>query len=111
MPGAGPEQAAGFDELQRVSTSAENALRLTEAAGDVNVTDLLGRVRAPTLVLHATEDAMVPFEEGRLLAAFIPGARFVALESRNHLLLDGEPAFARLLSEIRGFLSAPPASP
>ena len=107
MPGASPEQAAWFNELQRVSTSAENALRLTEAAGDVDVTDLLGRVRAPTLVMHATQDAMVPFEEARLLAAGIPGARFVALESQNHLLLDDEPAFARFLREIRDFLSAP----
>jgi pimeloyl-ACP methyl ester carboxylesterase len=107
MPGAGPEQAAWFNDLQRVSSSAENAFRLTEAYGDIDVTDLLARVRAPTLVMHATEDAMVPFEEGRRLAAGIPGARFAALEGRNHLLLDDEPAFARFLSETRAFLSVP----
>jgi len=107
MPGASPEQAAWFNELQRVSSSAENAFRLTEAAGDVDVTDRLASVRAPTLVMHATEDAMVSVEEARRLAASIPGARFVALESQNHLLLDDEPAFARFLSEIRNFLAEP----
>jgi pimeloyl-ACP methyl ester carboxylesterase/DNA-binding SARP family transcriptional activator len=111
MPGASPEQAAWFNELQRVSTSADNALRLTEAASEVDVTDRLRSVRAPTLVMHATEDAVVSVEEARRLAAGIPGARFVALESQNHLLLDDEPAFARFLSEIRDFLAAPRPQP
>jgi DNA-binding SARP family transcriptional activator/pimeloyl-ACP methyl ester carboxylesterase len=105
MPGASAEQATWFNELQRVSTSPENAYRITEALSDVDVTPLLAEVRAPTLVLHATQDAMVPFEEGRLLAAGIPDARFVALDSPNHLLLDDEPAFARFLREIREFLA------
>jgi pimeloyl-ACP methyl ester carboxylesterase len=90
-----------------VSSSAENALRLTEATGDVDVTDRLASVRAPTLVMHATEDAIVSLEEAQHLAAGIPGARFVALKSQNHLLLDDEPAFARFLSEIRNFLAEP----
>jgi pimeloyl-ACP methyl ester carboxylesterase len=107
MPGASPEQAAWFNELQRVSTSAENAVRLTEAAGEVDLTDRLASVRVPTLVLHATQDAMVGLEEARLLGSGIPGARFVALEGQNHLLLDDEPAFARFLSEVRGFLAGP----
>ncbi len=110
MPQASPEQAAWFNELQRVSTSAENAVRLTEATGEVDLTDRLADVRVPTLVLHATQDAMVPLDEARLLAAGIPGARFVALESQNHLLLEDEPAFARFLSEVRTFLGAPPRS-
>lgn len=105
MPHATPEQAAWFNELQRVSSSAENAFRITEAAADVDVTDRLARVRAPTLVMHATGDAMVPFEEARILAAGIAGSRFVALDSDNHLLLDDEPAFARFLWEIRDFLA------
>ncbi|HSD28737.1 MAG TPA: alpha/beta fold hydrolase [Vicinamibacteria bacterium] len=107
MPEASPEQAAWFNELQRASTSAENAVRLTEATGAVDLTGRLASVRAPTLVLHATQDAMVGLDEARLLAAGIPGARFVALDSQNHLLLDDEPAFARFLSEVRGFLAPP----
>jgi pimeloyl-ACP methyl ester carboxylesterase/DNA-binding SARP family transcriptional activator len=107
MPGASGEQMGWFNDLQRVSTSPENALRLTEAAGAADVTGLLSRVRAPTLVMHATQDAMVPFDEARILAAGIPDARFVALDSPNHLLLDDEPAFARFLAELRDFLRVP----
>ena len=106
MPGAAPEQAAWFNELQRVSSTPEDAYRLTEAYADADVTDLLAKVQAPTLVMHANEDAMIPFDESRLLAAEIPGARLVALDSQNHLLLDDEPAFARFLSEIRYFLAS-----
>jgi pimeloyl-ACP methyl ester carboxylesterase/DNA-binding SARP family transcriptional activator len=109
MPEATPEQVTWFNELQRVSTSAENAARITEASGEIDVTEQLPAVRVPTLVLHASQDAVVPFEEGRILAAGIPGARFVALESNNHLLLDDEPAFARFLWEIRDFLASGPA--
>jgi pimeloyl-ACP methyl ester carboxylesterase len=58
------------------------------------------------VVLHARGDAMVPFETGRQLAALIPGARFVPLESRNHLLLETEPAWGRFLEEVRAFLEA-----
>jgi len=104
MPDATPEQAAWFNELQRASASPEAAHRITEASAEADVTELLGGLRVKTLVMHATGDAMVPFDEGRNLAAGIPDARFVALESRNHLLLDDEPAFARFLSEIRDFL-------
>jgi pimeloyl-ACP methyl ester carboxylesterase len=69
-------------------------------------------VRAPALVLHARGDGMVPFEIGRQLAAHIPGARFVPLESRNHVLLETEPAWARFVEEVRAFLGSdtPPIS-
>ena len=63
--------------------------------GDIDVSDLLSRVACPTLVLHSRGDAPVPFEQGLRLAHEIPGARFVALESRNHLILPHEPAWAR----------------
>jgi pimeloyl-ACP methyl ester carboxylesterase len=56
--------------------------------------------------MHAREELRVPFENGRSLAAGIPGARFVPLQSRNHLILEDEPAYARFLEEIRSFLSA-----
>jgi len=104
MPDASPEQMAWFNELQRVSCTPETATRISESSGASDVTPLLSQLRVPTLVLHATEDAVVPFAEGRALAAAIPDARFVALESRNHLLLDDEPAWARFLTAVRDFL-------
>jgi pimeloyl-ACP methyl ester carboxylesterase len=68
------------------------------------VTSLLSQVKVPTLVMHSRHDARVPFESGRRLAAGIPGARFVPLESRNHLILEDEPAFDRFLDELRSFI-------
>jgi len=65
------------------------------------------QVRVPTLVLHARHDQAVPFAEGRLLAALIPGARFVPLESRNHILLEHEPAWRLFIDELNDFLGAP----
>ena len=62
-------------------------------------------MRAPALVLHGTGDAVVPFDQGRLLAALIPDARFVSLESRNHVLLESEPAWTRFTDEVRRFLA------
>jgi class 3 adenylate cyclase/pimeloyl-ACP methyl ester carboxylesterase len=104
IPGASKEQADWFNELQRISSSPEDAARNLLVNGDVDVTSLLPQVRVPTLVMHARHDARVPFETGRRLAAGIPGARFVPLESQNHVLLEGEPAFARFLEEMRAFI-------
>src|SRR4051794_24240600 len=104
IPGATKEQADWFNELQRVSTSPADAVRNLIANGEVDVTSLLPKVKAPTLVMHARHDARVPFESGRRLAAGIPGARFVPLESRNHIMLEGEPALAVFLSELRAFI-------
>ena len=104
IPGASKEQADWFNELQRISSSPADAVRNFLANGEADVTSLLSQIRVPTLVMHSRHEARVPFEAGRRLAAAIPGARFVALESRNHLILESEPAFARFLEEIRSFL-------
>jgi pimeloyl-ACP methyl ester carboxylesterase/DNA-binding winged helix-turn-helix (wHTH) protein len=104
IPGGTLEQMKWFNDLQRITTSPENAARIREAMNNIDVTDLLERVTAPTLVVHSSGDAVVPFEEGRLMAAHIPGARFVALESCNHLILPGEPALDRYIDAIRSFL-------
>jgi len=106
VPDASKEQAEWFNELQRVSTSPEDAVRNLMANGDVDVTALLPQVKARTLVMHARQDARVPFEMGRRLAAGIPGARFVPLESHNHIMLDTEPAFDRFMDEARSFLAS-----
>jgi len=103
-PDATPEQAQSFNDLQRVSTSAENAVTLLKVMGEIDVEHLLPHVKVPTLVLHCRDEAGVPFEEGRLLAATIPGARFVPLEGRNHLLLEGAPSWGKFVKEVRKFL-------
>jgi pimeloyl-ACP methyl ester carboxylesterase len=105
MPEASPEQFQQFNELQRVSCSPENAARILDAVSNLDITHRLEQVRAPVLVLHSTQDGRIPFAAGRAMAAGIPGARFVALESKNHLLLSHEPAWHRFLSEVRAFLA------
>ena len=104
LPDATLEEMSWFNELQRMSSSAENAARLLDAIGDFNVLDLLPDVAAPTLVLHCRDDATVPFEQGRLIASRIPRASFVALDSRNHVLLPRDPAWGRFVREVRRFL-------
>jgi pimeloyl-ACP methyl ester carboxylesterase len=105
IPDATPEQMEWFNELQRRTISPENAARFQEASSMIDVSNLLGKVTAPTLVLHGTNDAVVPFEAGKEFAAGIRGARFVPLESKNHILLEHEPAFAQFLGEMRRFVN------
>ena len=104
VPEATTEHMRSFNDLQRMSTSPEIAAKFWIEFGNVDVLDLLPRVTVPTLVLHSRHDAMVPFQLGRQLAALIPGARFVPLESKNHILLENEVAWPRFLAEIRRFI-------
>jgi DNA-binding winged helix-turn-helix (wHTH) protein/pimeloyl-ACP methyl ester carboxylesterase len=106
IPGGTPEQWQWFNDLQRLTTSPQNAVRLMRAMEDIDMQDVLPQVRTPTLVMHCRGDARVPFEEGRRIATGIKGARFVALEGRNHLILETEPAWARFLDEIKNFMSS-----
>ena len=103
IPGATDAQMQWFNDLARTIT-ADAAGTLLEARAHINVTHLLPEVTAPTLVMHARQDGVVPLEEGRLLAARIPGAGFVELDSRNHVLLETEPAWARFCEETLQFL-------
>jgi DNA-binding winged helix-turn-helix (wHTH) protein/pimeloyl-ACP methyl ester carboxylesterase len=105
VPDATHEEMQWFNELERISASAEMAVRLLHVLGDIDVTELLPRVATPTLVLHSRGDARVPFEHGLTLARAIPHARFVALESRNHLILSHESAWPRFIETMCGFLS------
>ena len=105
VPEGTQEQMRWFSELTRITTTPEIAVKLRSTAAAIDITELAPRVRAPTLVLHGVGDAAVPFEQGRQLAALIPGARFVSLESQNHVLLEDEPAWPRFLDEVRRFLA------
>jgi pimeloyl-ACP methyl ester carboxylesterase/DNA-binding CsgD family transcriptional regulator len=104
IPDASPEQMKWFDELQRVTTEPETAVRIRHARNQDDVTREAAQITSPTLVLHARDDALVPFSEGRLLATLIPGARFVPLETRNHILLADEPAWEAFRAELSSFL-------
>lgn len=103
LPEGSPEQIRSFCALERSATSPSIAARLIREFGRVDVRDAARAVRCPTLVLHATRDVVVPFEEGRLMAGLIPNARFVPLDGVNHVLLAQEPAWARFISEFRAF--------
>ena len=105
IPGGTPEQHQWFNELERVSTAPHIAARFFDVLNRIDVGKLAPRVACPTLVLHSRQDARVPFEEGRLVASLIPGARFLPLESRNHILLESEPGYARWFEEVRAFLA------
>ncbi|HEV8689715.1 MAG TPA: alpha/beta fold hydrolase, partial [Ideonella sp.] len=107
IPGATPEQHQWWNELERVSASPEVAARTLEAFHQIDVDELARSLSVPTLVLHSRGDARVPFDEGRRLAALIPGARFVPLSSDNHVLLESEPAWGHFLDELQTFLHAP----
>lgn len=108
IPEGTAEQIRWLNDLQRISTSPEMAVRMFEANYSVDVSDLAPKVIAPTLILHARDDAVVPFEEGRHLAALIPGARFVPLAGKNHILLEDEPAWSRFMAEVDQFLRVKP---
>ncbi|MGD8824481.1 MAG: alpha/beta fold hydrolase [Myxococcales bacterium] len=104
IPNATPEHMKWMNDLQRMTASPDNALRLRVAAGDIDVRPLLPRITAPTLVMHSRGDAAVEYDRGLALAAGIPNARFVTLESDNHLLTEDEPAWPKFLDEVRRFL-------
>ena len=105
FPNGSAEQIKWLVDLQRVTTSPENAVRIRTACDDIDVLELLPRVQIPTLVLHCRHDNVAPLEQGRLLARSIPNAKFVTLESDNHVVLAGEPAWPRLVGEIEAFLA------
>jgi pimeloyl-ACP methyl ester carboxylesterase len=106
VPEGTAEQIAWFNELQRVSTSPANAVRLRAAFGAINVAELASRVSVPTLVLHSKGDRVIQFSAGLELAAAIPGARFVPIESRNHLILEHEPIWPQYMETIQRFLDS-----
>jgi pimeloyl-ACP methyl ester carboxylesterase/DNA-binding CsgD family transcriptional regulator len=105
IPGGTPEQTRWFNELERLSCSPEHAARTIAAFGRLDVSDEARRVRCPVLVMHARGDLRVPFDEGRHIAGLIEGARFVPIDSRNHVLLQQEPAFVGSFATVRRFLA------
>jgi len=110
IPDATNEQVRWFSDLMRTTTQPEIAARIIESFGQINVRPLLPKVKVPTLVMHARGDARIPFEQGRLLAAEIPNARFVSLDSRNHILTENEPSWARFCEIFNDCMGLAPAA-
>ena len=106
VPDAQSDEVAWFNDQLQMSTNSTNAPLLEGAFHDLDVSDIARQVVTPTLVLHAVGDRAVPFEEGRQLAGLIPGARFVTLQSRNHVLLQRDAAFPKFINEIEQFTSS-----
>jgi DNA-binding CsgD family transcriptional regulator/pimeloyl-ACP methyl ester carboxylesterase len=104
IPDSSAEQAASYNELERMCASAECAARIFSSVGKLDVMDLTAKVQCPTLVMHAQGDASVPYEEGRLIAGAIANSRFVLLHGRNHILLPHELAWKEFFAEFRAFL-------
>ena len=103
-PRAGEAQIGWFNDLCRRTSTGEMAARLLEARSTIDVTNLLGAVQAPTLVIHTRDDEVCPVREGRRAAAGIPDAQFVELDSRNHILLGDEPAWTRFQEVVLDFM-------
>ena len=106
LPNGSPQQIKWLVDLQRITTSAENAARIRNACDDIDVTTLLPKVQVPTLVIHCRHDNVASIEQGLLIARSIPHAKFVTLESENHVVLADEPAWGKLVGEIETFLTA-----
>lgn len=105
MPTPTGEELDWFDDFQRRTTSPQNAVRFLEAFSRIDVRSRLAQLRVPTLVLHSRSDQGIPCMTGRRMAATIPGAEFVGLESSNHLLLGRESASRALLDAVQEFLA------
>jgi len=104
VPDAPKSVRDSFDELQRISCSPENAMRIKEMNNQMDVLDIARQIDIPTLVLHIEGDQVAPIEEGQLLARTIPGAQFVRLPGNSHVALESEPCFNIFFEEVRPFI-------
>lgn len=111
LPGGTAEQHRWWGDLERETASPEVAAETLWQMQGLDVLHLCPEVRVPTLVISCTDDMRVPFDEGAKIAAAIPGARFVPLDSANHVLLQDEPAWTIFHGELAAFLGdgTPPA--
>jgi DNA-binding SARP family transcriptional activator/pimeloyl-ACP methyl ester carboxylesterase len=110
LPDGPLETWRAFDELQRLSTSPENAYRLWRAFGTLDASVDAAQLSVPTLILHAKDDRVWRFSEAEELHSLVPGSRLVELDSKNHILRADEPAFGSFLHEVRGFLATDAAA-
>lgn len=107
QPSGTVEHWRSLCDQQRAATSAETAARFLQTAWNVDVREVARKIKCPVLILHPQRDRVVPIGEGRSLVNLIPGSRFIEIDSGNHIPLADEPAWPRLLSEVRSFLAEP----
>jgi pimeloyl-ACP methyl ester carboxylesterase/DNA-binding CsgD family transcriptional regulator len=105
QPGGTLDHLRSWSDQMRIATSADTAVRLLGIGWNADVRHAARKIKCPVLIVHPERDAVVPIEQGRLLASLIPDSRFVQLDSENHMPLADEPAWPRLLAEVRSFLS------
>jgi class 3 adenylate cyclase len=98
-----PELSNWFARLQRLAASPGDARVLLTAAADLDVRELLPRIRVPTLVMHRAQDTAWDPRHSRYLAAHVPGARYVELEGSDSLPFLGDSD--ALVEEIEEFLT------
>jgi pimeloyl-ACP methyl ester carboxylesterase len=103
-PDASPSETEWMNEFQRITSSPESAARMMSEFPKIDIMDMLPKVSCPTLVVHSRDDAVVPSQEGRLIASRIRGARYVELQSRSHEVVSGEPAWQTFVDEVSRFL-------
>jgi pimeloyl-ACP methyl ester carboxylesterase/DNA-binding CsgD family transcriptional regulator len=105
IPDGTADQFRLFNEHIRMTAPPANGKRIIAALWNIDIRIEAGKLRCPTLVFHSRQDGRIPFEQGRELAGLIPGARFVPLESRNHLIFETEPAWNQVVEFINEFLA------
>lgn len=111
IPNASTEQRYPFNDLTRKATSPDKLVPLLDSLGRADLREILPHIRCPTLLLHARSDFVIPFDEGRMAAGLIPGARFVPLDTTNHILLDSEPSWRQFVELFNDFMPPPVAGP
>ncbi|WP_350334321.1 alpha/beta fold hydrolase [Coralliovum pocilloporae] len=107
IPDGTARQHKWWQDLERETSSPETAVETLKVLHRIDVLEEARKLSLPTLVFHARHDARIPFDEGRRLAAAMPRAEFVPLDSANHILLDHEPAWVMFCSRVRAFLAGP----
>jgi pimeloyl-ACP methyl ester carboxylesterase len=104
IPDGRADELESLAEQQRITASPENAVSLRYAFDNFDVSEILPKVKAPTLVMHARNDGVHPLDQGRELAANISDAELFVLESRNHVVLKHDAAWAPFFQALHQHL-------
>tara|TARA_E500000178_G_scaffold150141_1_gene149839 strand:- start:1421 stop:1744 length:324 start_codon:yes stop_codon:yes gene_type:complete len=104
IPEGSKEQMDSFNKIMKITTSAKNAAKISNANDQINITAILSKLKVPTIIFHCTDDARVPISEGKFLAANIKNSKFVPIQSKNHILLETDEGWNLFKKEMDNFL-------